>query len=375
MSKRFLGLISIILVFSITTLVYATNLSDLKNQLNNKQDIIDNKRDELNEIKEEQNDILASIEKISKEINSLEEEIDSLDSEINSLEVDIEAKQVELEEKLIQIEEKEELLKTRLVAMYKAGNISMLDVLLGSEGISDFLSRYYYMSQITEYDNELIQVVVEQKNKIEQIKLELEENKLKIEEDKKVVEEKSDALEVSKQQLNAQNKKLESDKKALNKSIDKLLEESNALEKQIQAMQGTASYAGGEMAWPLPGYTKITSQYGMRMHPTLHVYKMHTGVDIAGAGCNGKNIVAANSGTVITAAYSSGYGNYVIIDHGGGITTLYAHSSKLLVKKGQSVSRGQAIAKVGTTGYSTGPHLHFEVRKNGSTVNPLSYIQ
>ncbi|MBE5821215.1 MAG: peptidase M23 [Clostridiales bacterium] len=374
MKKRIIGLISIILIISVS-LVYATNLSDLKNQLNNKQDSIDDKRDELNEIKAEQEDLLASIERISREINALEAEIDSLDSEINSLETDIEIKQQELEEKLAEIEEKEDLLKTRLVAMYKAGNVSMLDVLLGSEGISDFLSRYYYMSQVTEYDNELIQVVVEQKNKIEEIKTELEANKAKIEEDKKAVEEKSDSLEVSKKQLNAQNSKLESDKKALSASIDKLLAESNALEAQIRALQGTGSYAGGVMAWPLPGYTKITSQYGMRMHPTLHVYKMHTGVDIAGAGCNGKSIVAANSGKVITATFSSGYGNYVIIDHGGGITTLYAHASKLLVKKGDTVTRGQTIAKVGTTGYSTGPHLHFEVRKNGSTVNPLSYIQ
>lgn len=374
MKKRILVLVSIILIISVS-LVYGTNLSDLKNQLNNKQDSIDQKRDELNEIKAEQEDILASIEKLSKEINALESEIDSLDSEINLLETDIEVKQQELEVKIAEIEEKEDLLKTRLVAMYKVGNISMLDVLLGSEGISDFLSRYYYMSQVTEYDNELIQVVVEQKNKIEEIKTELETNKAKIEEDKKAVEEKSDALQVSKKQLNAQNSKLESDKKALSKSIDKLLEESNALESQIRALQGTGSYAGGIMAWPLPGFTKITSQYGMRLHPTLHVYKMHTGVDIAGAGCNGKSIVAANSGKVITATFSSGYGNYVIIDHGGGITTLYAHASKLLVKKGDTVTRGQTIAKVGTTGYSTGPHLHFEVRKNGSTVNPLSYIQ
>ena len=130
------------------------------------------------------------------------------------------------------------------------------------------------------------------------------------------------------------------------------------------------------MTWPLPGFYSVTSYFGNRLHPVLKVYKMHTGVDIAGAGCNGKNVVAAADGKVITAGWISGYGYTVMIDHGGGVVTLYAHSQKLLVKVGDQVKAGQAIMLVGSTGYATGPHLHFEVRINGKYVNPLDgYIK
>ena len=125
------------------------------------------------------------------------------------------------------------------------------------------------------------------------------------------------------------------------------------------------------MVWPLPGHYIITSPYGNRLHPVLKVYKLHTGVDIAGSGCNGDPVVAAAAGTVIKATWNTAYGNYIIIDHGGGITTLYAHSSKLLVIAGDKVEAGQEIMKVGSTGYSTGPHLHFEVRIDGKYQNPL----
>ena len=125
------------------------------------------------------------------------------------------------------------------------------------------------------------------------------------------------------------------------------------------------------MTWPLPGYYSVTSYYGNRLHPVLKVYKMHTGVDIAGAGCNGKNVVAAADGKVIHSGWISGYGNTVMVDHGGGIVTLYAHSQKLLVKVGQQVKKGEKLMLVGMTGYATGPHLHFEVRVNGKYVNPL----
>ena len=167
---------------------------------------------------------------------------------------------------------------------------------------------------------------------------------------------------------------LNASEKTLSDSIDKLQQQADSLVAQIRAASSSSStskYTGGTMAWPLPGFYTITSPFGNRLHPVLGVYKMHTGVDIAGSGCNGKNVVAAADGTVITAGWISGYGNTVIIDHGGGITTLYGHSQRLLVSKGQKVTRGQAIMFVGMTGYATGPHLHFEVRENGKYVNPL----
>ena len=126
------------------------------------------------------------------------------------------------------------------------------------------------------------------------------------------------------------------------------------------------------MAWPVPGYTKISSPYGMRTHPITKVYKLHTGVDISAP--MGANFVAANDGIVVKAEYNVAYGKMVVIDHGGGISTLYAHGSEFLVKVGDTVKRNQAVLKVGSTGYSTGAHAHFEVRKNGEVTNPMPYI-
>ena len=133
-----------------------------------------------------------------------------------------------------------------------------------------------------------------------------------------------------------------------------------------------SAYIGGELAWPVPGYTKISSKYGMRVHPITKVYKLHTGVDISAP--LGANFVAANDGIVVKAEYNLAYGNMVVIDHGGGISTLYAHGSQILVQVGETVTRNQAILKVGSTGYSTGPHAHFEVRKNGVVTDPMPYI-
>ena len=133
-----------------------------------------------------------------------------------------------------------------------------------------------------------------------------------------------------------------------------------------------SEYTGGELAWPVPGYTRITSNYGMRTHPITGVYKLHTGVDI-GAPI-GADFIAANDGIVVKAEYNEAYGNMVVISHGGGIYTLYAHGSEIIAELGQIVKRGDIVLKVGSTGYSTGPHAHFEVRKNGIVVNPLPYI-
>lgn len=133
-----------------------------------------------------------------------------------------------------------------------------------------------------------------------------------------------------------------------------------------------AEYIGGVMAWPVPGYTRITSQYGMRTHPITGIYKLHTGVDISAP--IGANFIAANDGIVIKAGYNTAYGNMVIIDHGGGIQTLYAHGTEILVNVGDVVKQGTSVLSVGSTGFSTGPHAHFEVRVNGACVEPLDYI-
>jgi murein DD-endopeptidase MepM/ murein hydrolase activator NlpD len=154
--------------------------------------------------------------------------------------------------------------------------------------------------------------------------------------------------------------------------------ESDRIEAELRRSKGSGKFHGS-MAWPVPGFTRITSGFGMRMHPVLHVMRMHTGIDIGKNGSQpiaGAAIVAASSGTVIAAGYRSGYGNTVMIDHGNGVVTLYAHqpSGGIRVSTGQRVKKGQRIGTVGMSGYATGPHLHFEVRVNGTPVNPTRYL-
>ena len=157
--------------------------------------------------------------------------------------------------------------------------------------------------------------------------------------------------------------------------IDEMTAQYKAINTQILELlnQGIdTEYIGGELAWPVPGYTRITSEYGMRVHPITGQYKLHTGVDISAP--MGANFIAANDGIVVKAEYNTAYGRMVIIDHGGGISTLYAHGSEILVEVGQTVKRGDSILKVGSSGYSTGPHAHFEVRINGVVTDPMPYI-
>ena len=250
-----------------------------------------------------------------------------------------------------------------------------MDVLLNSSSLSDFISSYYIISQLTQIDEELI-------NNLETKKKSMDLSMQKLENEKKelatIVENQTRTtrtLQNTKKMRENFIAKLSDEEKNLQEKIDEINQQYDIVNQQILALaqQGIdTAYIGGELEWPVPGYTRITSKFAMRVHPITGQYKLHTGVDIGAP--EGANFVAANDGIVVKAELNAAYGNMVIIDHGGGISTLYAHGSAILVEVGQSVKRGDSILKVGSTGYSTGPHAHFEVRINGVTTNPLPYI-
>lgn len=308
---------------------------------------------------------------LSDQISTIEAETEKLDGEIATLEEQIEQQNEELEERTA-------LFRNRAAALYEEGGISYLDILLDANSFSDFLQRMEISQAMFEYDKTRM-------DKIKEIRGQLEADK------ERVSAAKEEQL-AKKAELDEKEKEQKTQLQAVNKvlaEINKSIETMEAMEvqldeeqKRIQALiqsrerqqnnDGTlGSYSGGSMVWPTPSTRYVTSVYGWRTHPVLGNRRFHNGIDIGAA--QGANILAANSGTVIFSGVNGGYGNCLIIDHGGGIKTLYGHCSKLLVSNGEKVSAGQLIAYVGSTGLSTGPHLHYEIYVNGSTVDPMSY--
>jgi murein DD-endopeptidase MepM/ murein hydrolase activator NlpD len=385
--KRFSKIISSIVLFTLLGCVASNVHAEDSNYYKQKQNEINNKAQEIesqkNDVKGEIDEVLQEIADLNSSILEYESQIQDLSNQLNELETSIAQKEKELAEK-------KQLLENRLVAMYMKRETTFLDVIL-SGNLMNFISNQDMVKQIADYDNNLI-------NEVKELKESLQTEKIQVEQVKKDKEAKNKEL---------QNLKAEKEQKAANltdeqKELEKQLsdykaqaEEYSRLEKEAIAKEeaarkaaaqkasnngtsGNASYAvtnpytGGKLGWPCPSSSRITSPYGWRI--LFGVSDFHTGIDIGAT--TGSNICAAESGTVILANYgwNGGYGNYIIISHGNGITTRYAHASQLYVSAGQTVSKGQVIAAVGTTGNSTGPHLHFEVRENGSHTNPLNYL-
>lgn len=379
--KIFITLILIVLCSSMTMYSFATSITDLKNQQNQAEKDKKELEDEKEEIEAEQDEALAKINELSTQIESSEAELQNLNSKVKELESSIEKTEKELAESEKKQAEQQEALEQRLVAQYKAGKTTYLDVLLNSTSLSKFISNYYLVGKIAKADNELLNQITEEKEKIEKAKADLEKQESEMKIAKADAEKENVKLKNAKAKKNSEVAKLDEEKKSIQQQIDEYDAKMSDLEAQIRKAQaantsngGTSTTYNGQMAWPVPGYTKITSTYGMRIHPIYKVPKMHNGIDIGGAPW-GAPFVAADDGVVIQASdKGNGYGLCVIIDHGGGISTLYGHGSAVYVSVGQKVTKGQKVLGIGSSGVSTGKHAHFEVRVNGRAVNPIPYV-
>lgn len=323
---------------------------------------------QLDEVNVEIDSAMQEVEKLSTSISEVEEELQEISQEITSLNESISEKQKDLDEKQL-------LLDERLSAAYMKENNTYLEAFF-TGGLLNFISNYDMIKQIAEYDTNLIQEVKDVKNSLENEKIKLENiqvekqakskelNDLKAEKEEKIntLTEEQKQIQSQIEEYDSQMKILEAKEKAL-------------AAKAAQYSTGTGIAASsGALGWPVPSSRSITSVYGYRVHPISGTLRLHAGIDIGAAG--GTDIVAAEAGTVYLASmgYNGGYGNYIIIDHGNGLTTRYAHCSALYVSVGQTVAKGQTIAAVGSTGASTGDHCHFEVRINGESKNPVSYL-
>ena len=337
---------------------------------------IDEKRERLEYIQSVLPEVMVQLQELNDKIYEYEKEISTLAVQAQSLEESINKLEEDLRIAEEKYEQQREAFEKRLIVMYEAGETTYLDVLLSSRSISEFISTYYIMSEIASMDSELLQQVELEKQGIEAAKSALEQQREQYKVAKDNREKTAITLENTKIVRNNYMNQLTEEELELQQEIDLYYQQINDIEAEI-VMLTTANvgsdYAGGAMAWPVPGYSRITSPFGMRTHPITGVYKLHTGTDISAP--IGANFIAANSGIVIKAGWNNAYGNMVIIDHGGGVSTLYAHGSEILVQVGQTVQKGDPVLKVGSTGYSTGPHAHFEVRIDGKYVQPLNFLE
>lgn len=311
---------------------------------------------------------------LDKQIKNIENQLDLLGEGIDALTSDIGKQEAQIATLNTSIETNTTLFKQRLRAIYMSPKGSELEALLSSKSFADLLTRAELLKRIAEHDTEMINKLKNERDEVAALKADTETKKTEKTVAKAKQQSKMTELDQKYAESAAYIKELKANEAAYAKELAAIEAENNELEKQLDEIyskyRSAAVYVGGEMAWPVPGFSKISSPYGKRGN------EIHTGVDIAGSGIYGQPVVAANGGTVV-GTYNLGsksYGKYIIIDHGGGIWTYYAHLSGVSVTAGQKVKRGETIGKVGSTGRSTGPHLHFEIRINNKHTNPMPYI-
>lgn len=377
MRKKILYTI-ILSVFLITATCYSFAVT--QNDVDGMKNRVDEMEQRQDEIEKEKNQALSSIQELATKIEDSEEELEKLGNQIIELEETITKTEKELKASEEKYAKQQLDLEDRLIAQYKSGKTTYLDVLLGSTSLSNFISRYYLVGQVAKMDQELLDSIEAEKEKIEKTKSDLEQKRVDVKTAKANQEKTNVILKNAKVQKSNQIAKLSQEEQDLQKEIEEYDRQIKAAEAEIRRAEAAAAnngykgtYTGGQLAWPIPGYNNITSYYGMRIHPIYKVPKLHTGIDVGAP--KGAKFVAAEDGIVTLAKYNGGYGNCVMINHGNGISTLYAHGTSILVTAGQTVKRGDPVLTVGSTGISTGNHAHFEVRKNGSYVDPLPYLK
>lgn len=330
---------------------------------------------------------------LDAQMQNLQSQIDGLNTQINGLDASIEEKNTAIAEKQKNIDEDVETLKERLCAIYMMGDASTLEILLQSESVIDMAQKVELLNIITEHDTKLIAQLTADMESIADEKAEIESEKEQVAAARTELESKGselasvqaeaervlEELNQSVASVQAESDRIAEEKAQASAEIDQWWKDYYA---QLAAQNNSSSGSSGgsssgsigsggyvstgNFTWPVPGFTNISCGYSSG----------HKAIDISGGGRTiyGTPIVAADSGKVVTATYHYSYGNYVMIDHGGGYSTLYAHASSLAVSAGQTVTKGQTIAYVGSTGNSTGPHLHFEVRVNGNRQNPFNWF-
>jgi murein DD-endopeptidase MepM/ murein hydrolase activator NlpD len=372
-------IIIIIFICSDNTQVLAS-ITDLKNKQAETKKAQEEASSELEAIKSIKKSLLSEMEGFDVELKIAYTELYLSIDELEITEQNLNETILELEAAIEVRREKQELYEERLIFMYVYGRKGYLELLLDSHSISDFFARLLYMENIIRFDQGIVAEMEEIERVIDNNRIAILDKKLEIE---KLLERQTNitlGLEETISEKRLLIVQLRNDEERQNEEVQLLEKSSNAIQELINKQllkeaisSTTGKYTGtGKLLWPLPSSNRITSEYINRNSPISGKKEFHTGLDIGAK--SGSPIVAADDGVIIHSGAQGGYGLTTIVSHGNGMTTLYGHSSKLLTSVGQSVKRGETIALVGSTGYSTGPHLHFEVRINGSHTQPRTYL-
>lgn len=402
LKKTFCVLACLLLVLSVAgrykTTAYASELTN--ESIRQKEEEISRAKEEkktlqsgLTNVKELKKELEASKADLANYVAELDANLSDIQEKINELKTLIEEKEGQIVEKTEELEEalevqqaQYEAMKSRIKFMYEKGDMLYLEFVFVADSFGEMLNKADYIEMLSSYDRKMLDEYVAYAEYVALCKEGLEEEKGVLDEAKAAVEEEEAALneliatkeqEMYKMTSDIQSKEAaireyEAEIASQNETIA-ALEAAVAEERKRLAAEQGRKYDGGIFTWPAPSYTRISDEYGYRTHPILGVQQFHNGLDMAAPG--GSPILAAYDGKVVAAAYSSSMGNYVMIDHGDSLYTIYMHASALYVSKGAEVSKGDKIAAVGSTGRSTGNHLHFSVRLNGNYVSPWNYLR
>ena len=325
---------------------------------------------------------------LDEDLAVIDDNIKMLDEQLTDKKAEIEKTKGELEDAIWQSQQQYGLMKKRIQFVYEKGQTSNIEMILNSTSFVEFLNRAEYVAQLSEYDRRMLDRYIETTQHITDVKTKLEKEEAELEEAQAALESEQEALQelisAKETQIVAYQTDITNKEAAIKeyeaeiaaqdeiiKTLEKrIAEERRRLEEENKSLR---KYDGGMFKFPCPSYTRVSDDYGTRMHPILQVEKFHNGIDLAAP--SGSPILAAYDGDVVSAGYSSSMGNYIMIDHGDSLITIYMHASALYVSTGQTVSKGDKIAAVGSTGRSTGPHLHFGVRQNGNYVSPWKFLK
>lgn len=381
--KKMAVIMAFVMVSAVTNTVYASTITELEEQVEEAEGKKAAAQEILDQLQSEQTNILDTIKLLDEQVAEYSAQITELEAKKETIEADIQTTLSELEVAKENEASQYEAMKTHIQYAYESGDVSYIDTIFTSSDVADIVNQTEYAEQVLNYDTNMLNEMIEIKKTIANTQLELETNLAAVEEIEAEVTENKEAVElmIEGKQVQASNyatsiedyeeqiAAIQADIDATNATIAAMeaAAEKARQEALSQGQEVTIYYTGGTLQWPVSTGGVITSPFGPRWGT------VHQGLDI---GCStGTPIVACEAGTVIGAAYSSSMGNYVLIDHGGGVTTVYMHNSSLCVSYGQTVSRGEVIALAGSTGNSTGPHCHLGLRINGSYVDPLPYLQ